>query len=265
MRLSRSLSWVFCILLLAGCAPVVSSFPVEVTASPVPPTATSTPTITPTPTIVWFPATATPTPLPTIPQTPTPDLKPVGALLYLDDFTNPDNWIISAAPGGNVLIMNGDITLAADQDAGMSSGIRSAPLLTDLYAEITASPNFCAPGDEYGLMLRVTGAQRDHYRFTVTCDGNAALFRVVNQRPLQIAAWTAHPLLPDSFPAEIRLGAWLQGRELRLFVNDVLLFSAQDAVILRGAVGVFVKAGSGAPVSVNFSDLHVYELPGGEE
>ena len=142
MRLSKSLWWAFWILLLAGCAPVVSSFPVEVTPSPIPPTATSTPTITPTPTIVWFPATETPAPKPTSSQMPTLDLKPVGGLLYQDDFTSSEDWIISAATGGNVLIMNGDITLAADQDVGISSAFRSAPLLADLYAEIyTADPD----------------------------------------------------------------------------------------------------------------------------
>ncbi len=113
-------------------------------------------------------------------------------------------------------------------------------------------------------MIRVTGERRDHYRFAVTCDGRAGVYRVVNDRAIQIADWLPHPLLAQSFPATRQLGVRIQGRQLQFFVNDFLLLTVEDAVITRGTVGVFVRGIGGEPALVSFSELEVYELIGEE-
>jgi hypothetical protein len=257
-------------LILVGCAPLVSSFP---TATPdqVTPIATetgvlATPTLTPTATIEWFPATATPTLIPTVVKSPTPDpMAGASELVYRDDFSDPDLWITYQEIYSNITILNQDITLAVDDNGGLVYAFRSAPQLNDYYAGITASPSYCGPGDEYGLMVRVTGDRRDHYRFVVNCDGKAGLFRVVNDRVIQIAAWVEHPILARSFPSKSRLALRVQGRDLQFYANGQLLVSVVDAVISRGAVGVFVRASSGEPALVSFSDLEVYEILGVED
>jgi hypothetical protein len=185
-------------------------------------------------------------------------------LAFSDDFTDPDFWITSEIGNSSVTVMNGDITMQLDQPRGGIYAFRSEPLLTDFYLEITASPNYCGLEDEYGLMLRVIGVSQDHYRLALTCQGQAKLFRVVNERALQIVEPVSHPLLPKSFPSSNRLGVWVQGRTLRFFVNDVLIFSVEDAVIPRGTVGVYTWSNSEDPALINFSDLSVYELLGDE-
>ena len=256
-------------LLLAGCAPLVDSFP---TATPDRFVPTDTPfeisptaTITPSPTIEWFPATATPTPAPTVQKSPTPDpLAGIGDLVYRDNFDDPDLWATYQVVGSNISILNQDITLLLGQTGGMVYAFRSSAQLSDYYAEITVSPSYCGPEDEYGLMARVTGERRDHYRFAVTCDGRAAVFRVVNDRPIQITDWLPHPILARRFPSSSRLAMRVDGRDLRFFVNDFLLITVEDAVISRGTVGVFVRGLSGEPALVSFSELEVYDLFGGE-
>jgi hypothetical protein len=256
-------------LVLAGCAPLVSSFPTATpetaiptdTAVVIPPTST----VTPSPTIEWFPATDTSTPQPTVVKSPTPDPLAAGELVYRDDFSDPEKWVIFQVAGSNITILNQDITFDLDENSGFTYAFRSEPLLTDYFAGVTASPSYCGEGDEYGLMARITGEKRDHYRFTVTCDGRAGVFRVVNERPIQIADWVQHPILARSFPSDSRLALRVEGRDLQFYANDQLLITVEDTVIQRGTVGVFVRAASGEPVLVSFSELEVYSIGAGED
>jgi hypothetical protein len=247
--------------LLVGCQPigVVEPTPED---TPVPPTAT----YTFTPTTVWFPATATPTPRPTQPLTPTPDSRAgVGDLLYQDDFSDPSLWTRYETTDSKVTISGDHITLALNQSEGLIYGFRTEPQLTDFYAEVNARPNFCEADAEYGLMVRVNGTRLNHYRFIITCEGRASVIRVVNNRGNVIVDWQDHPLIPTTFPRSIRLGVWVQGPELRFFINNFLLFTVTDTVIDGGTLGMFVRASGSSPVSVNFDTLEVYQLDEADE
>ena len=262
MRISFVLWGLVLLGLLSGCAPLAEAFPtitpVDTSTPPVP-----TATLTLTPTTVWFPATETPTPRPTQSPMPTADLKPgIGSLVYEDDFTEPENWINYQTVNSSVSVMNGDVTLRLDQSNRAIYTFRAEPLLTDFYAEIVASPSYCGLQDEYGLMVRVTGQRRDHYKLGLNCAGQAIGYRVVNESTLQIVQPVSHPLIPKTFPSSTRLGVWIQGRTLRFFINDVFIFEVEDAVILRGSVGVFARAKNPDPLLVNFSQLKVYEVVG---
>jgi hypothetical protein len=243
------------LLALLGCMPV------EVEPTLLPPTETPTATSTSTPTIVWFPATATPTALPTEVRTPTPELKPgLGAVLVEDDFSDEDAWVIREIENGRVSLPDNHITLALNQPDGFIYAYRVEPLLTDFYAEITANPNLCQREDEYGLMVRVGGLRLDHYRLAVSCSGQARALRVINNRGNAIQDWETRPYIPVNFPSQSKLGVWMQGANLRFFVNDRLVYELTDAVIKQGSFGLYVFGGGGGSISVNFSDLLIYEL-----
>ncbi len=243
-------------ILLAGCQPIEVPEPTPSHTPAVP-----TETLVPSPTIDWFPATATPTARPTLPPTHTPNARSgIGPLLYQDDFSDPSLWTQYETANSNVTISNNDITLALNQSEGLIYAFRTQPQLTDFYAELTASPNFCQAEDEYGVMVRVNGTRLNHYRFIINCDGQVSITRVVNNRGNVIADWESHPLLPTTFPRNIRLGVWAQGAELQFFINDILLKTVTDTIIPEGTIGVFVRAAGSSPISVNFSDLEVYPL-----
>lgn len=251
------MTWlVFAAGILTACQPIEVVTPAP-SNTPQAPTAT----LTPTATTVWFPATSTPTLRPTQQQTPLPDIhQETGTLLYRDDFSEPAAWTRYETANSNVTISNHHITLALNQVEGLIYGFRTEPQLTDFYAEITASPNFCQGEDEYGLMVRVNGTRLNHYRFVLTCDGRVSASRVVNNRGNVIVDWESHPLIPITFPRDIRLGIWAQGSELRFLVDGFMIFSVSDTIIAQGSLGVFVRASGSSPISVNFSDLDVYQL-----
>lgn len=265
MRIVFIVLWVLG-MVLAGCSPAANPAASPVPGGPTSPPPTATVTAPPTSTIDWFPATSTPTLQPTLPPLPTPDQRPgIGELIYEDDFSDRGDWVLYQIVNSSLTLINEDITMVIEQTAGTVYAFRAAPLLDDFYIEVTASPSYCQGDDEYGLMLRVTGNRRDHYRFALTCDGRAGVFRVVNDGRIQIVDWLRHPLIPTSFPLESRLGVWVQGREMRFFINDTYLFSVVDSVIGRGSVGVFARASARESISVTFSELEVYSLAGQEE
>jgi hypothetical protein len=137
--------------------------------------------------------------------------------------------------------------------------IRREPSLDDFYLEVTASPNLCRGEDEYGLMIRATPALT-HYRFALSCDGQAKVTRVSHNSARVVIPWTKNPVIPSLAPSSSRLAVWAKGQEIRFFVNGEYLFSIIDTALVKGTLGVFVRTAGDTPVSVNFSDLLVRSL-----
>lgn len=236
----------------AGCVPVeIEPIPTE--------TPTQTASLTPTP--VWFPATATPTLLPTPERTPTPDLRPaIGEMILEDAFALESAWYTLAGSLGNITFSGDHLNLALNQPPGMIYTFRETPLLEDFYAEITAEVNLCRGGDEYGLMVRVSGVRRDHYRFALTCDGQVKIVRVYGSGSVVVQPLERFPEIPVGFPGQAVLAVWALGDELRFFVNDRYLYTIPDPVIGEGALGVYVRTTGADPISVTFRQLEVSEI-----
>jgi hypothetical protein len=242
------------ILAAAGaCLPAATPLPPLPSATPSPPSET------PTPTIIWFPPTATytPFPTPTPPLTPTVDTRPsYGSLILADDFQETAAWVTGQLPAGTVTLNQGSISLVVSQERGYLSTMRQNTALTDFYAQITANPTLCRGADEYGLLLRVSG--NDFYRFSLSCDGQARLDRLLNGSASSPKPWTQNGAIPPGSPSLSQLAVQAIGRQMRFYVNDAFVFEINDGTIPSGGLGLFARAASDTPVSVSFSDLKVY-------
>jgi hypothetical protein len=239
------------VLLLSACRVVIN---------PASPTEEPTPAPSATATIEWFPPTLTPSPFPTPNSTPTPDYRPgIGELIFEDDFNDQSLWSTNASGDGAVTISGGNIHLALNSRRSYLFSTRTAPVLGDFYAEITASTSFCRGEDEYGLILRNT-EDGDHYRFALSCDGQAKVDRYQSGSLTRQAGWVVNRTVPAFAPSSVRLGVWAQGSVLNFFVNDLYLFSVNDTQFFRGTIGVFVHASGDDDVSVSFKNLQVSEV-----
>jgi hypothetical protein len=239
-------------LALAGCIAPPSE-PI------LPPTTTPTATVTLTP--VWFPLTPTPTLLPTLPRTPTPDLQPfIGEVILEEGFSSDEAWYQYPGSIGRITFTEDHLTLAVNDPPGMIYAIRETPLLTDFYAEVTADINFCHPGDEYGLMVRVDSPRLDHFRFAISCDGQAKIVQVRGGSGVVLQPLIQDPAIPVGFPAQSHLAVWALGEDIRFFVNGKYLFSIEDRILGEGTLGVYVRTTGENPSSVNFSQLNIREL-----
>lgn len=236
--------------LLAACLPEPT----------LPPTPAATPTATAT--IVWFPPTNTSTPLPRLPVQPTADPRlGVGDLILQDSFDRPELWLTASTASTDILITHQRLTLSID--GGLPGRLlfspRSEPLLGDFYAEIDATLSLCRGRDQYGLLVRLMSYQ-DYYRYALNCQGEARLERIQGGSAIPLQNWQPSGDVPLGAPAQVRIGVWAAGPELRLFLNDHHQFTVRDPVFTQGTLGVFILSGGDSPVTVSFSDLRVYRL-----
>lgn len=183
----------------------------------------------------------------------------VGDLIFEDDFNSAGTWLLGESAKGTVAMGMNELTIAIIQPKAYLSSTRNEPIFGNFYAEISASPNLCAGLDEYGLLFRVRSLG-DFYRYSLSCDGQIRLDRVVGGTAGSPQPWMMSASVPRGAPSSSRLGVWAVGRELRFFVNNEFQFAVSDSYHGSGSLGVFGRSAGENAVTVSFSDLRVYQI-----
>lgn len=245
-----------CLLGLVSCAA-----PASIPAEPLP-TETIQPSETPTATIVWFPPTATFTPLPS--TTPNLDVEidiqaPFGEVVFQDNYDEPELWTSGKMSAGSIAFGKNELSLGISEAKGYLYSIRQGTLLSDFYLEVTVNPSICRAEDEYGILFRMT-SEIDFFRFGLTCRGEARVDRILAGNAASLQPPTLNGSIPPGAPSSSRLAIWANGREMRFYVNGDYLFTVRDSSLLSGGIGVYTRAAGNEAMTVNFSDLVVYEI-----
>jgi hypothetical protein len=239
---------------LTACSGLVPS----PTPQPPTPTITQTPTITST--IIWFPPTETPQPLPTRILEPTPNLRPAqGNILLEDAFSKAEQWITGTLAAGNIAVSNQSLTLAVQQTkASLQTYRLTNEVYGDFYLSVDASPSLCRGEDTYGVLFRLN-SQWDYYRFLVRCDGYARVERVRDSQTVLMEDWVFVGGNTGAL-ANVNLGVWAYGSEMRFFVNDFYLFTTNDPVFINGQVGFFARSIGEDALTVRYKNLTIRAL-----
>ena len=217
-------------------------------------------TSSPTPTIEWFPPTSTPTLAPTSEITPTPEIiLEQGNIIFTDDFSNPDLWLLGHTSSGNITLGLNELTIAISEPGAYDYSVRSEPILDNFYIEVTTSPTLCKGEDQYGLLLRMS-SPGNFYRYALSCDGRVRLDRVIQGTASSPQPWIQNNSLPPGAPLPARLGVRLMGKEMDFFINDQFQFSVSDPTIQSGNIGIFARSMGENAVTVNFSELVVRQV-----
>jgi hypothetical protein len=156
------------------------------------------------------------------------------------------------------------LTLAIQEPQGNLFSFRPSPILQNAYTEITTSTSLCRGNDSYGLLFRASSIQ-DFYRLLINCNGLMRLERVRNGVVNILVDWTISSQLSAGAPLTIRMGVWMSGNTLRVFINHAFQLEANDDAFSSGWLGVFARSAGDTSVTVNFSDLQVYELSSGSQ
>ncbi len=241
-------------MLLYACAaaPAVTATPTDTLAP--------TTSATLTPTVVWFPPTDTPTPFPTPVITPTVDMRPTtGEIIFEDDFSDPAAWSHSQTELGSVALGKNDLTIAIAEKNAYLYSVRDQPVFTDFYLEMTAETSLCRGLDEYGILFRVASSG-DYYRYSLSCNGQVRLDRVLGGQASSPQPWMLSGAVPPGAPAMVKLAISAAGSEMRFFVNGQYQFSIHDPSLPSGSLGVFARSTNNMALTVNFSDLVVYAI-----
>ena len=241
--------------LAVSCAPLQTPPPMP-TNTPIPTTET------PTPTKIWFPPTPTYTsfPTPTVAISPTINIQPqFGVVILEDDFSDGSKWTQTQGAIGSATVTNNELTIALSQERAYLFSLRSEPYFKDFYAEVTASPSICRGDDEYGILFRVSPSF-DFYRFSLTCNGQTRLDKYYHGTASSPQPPIYSSEVPPGAPSISRLGIWVSGKEMQFFINNVYQFSVHDPSITQGTLGFFARAAGEGAVTINFTDLIVYDV-----
>jgi hypothetical protein len=222
--------------------------------SPVPPSITPSPTIS-FPTLIPT-ATITPEPSPT----PTPDIiAGLAGLLLQDKFDQDRGWESPQVDYGGSGIVDGRFSLAVRQPSTFLIAIEPNLLVGDFLFEVSVRSDLCTLDDEYGILFRVN-PDSEHYRFTLTCDGEARVSRTFGGSEAALIPKTRTNAVFDGLLVENRLGVLAVGEDLRFFINGIEVFSVRDTTSSVGKLGFIVRSRRGGQTTASFDDLAVYAL-----
>jgi hypothetical protein len=124
---------------------------------------------------------------------------------------------------------------------------------------VSAHTNVCADADEYALLFRGNyDAETDAYRFYVfklRCGGAARLELMEGNDVTALVDWTASPVIKSGANADNAITIWANKDQMRFYVNDQYLFSAQDAMLADGFYGFLLYDRTNGTMSVSWKGL----------
>ena len=236
---------------------VVPTEPVVVT-----PTTTAEPTNTATP----APPTATATPLTpptaTVPPTPDPN-EGVGDVVFHDALDGTGNWYWTFdddAASFGVSIEQKQLNTVAKQSGTWRFVISNDTVkVGNQQIRVNAHTNVCADADEYALLFRgnldAATSAYNFYVFKLRCDGSARVELMQGTNVTVLVDWTASPAIKSGANADNAITVWANKDQMRFYVNDQYLFSAQDATLAAGFYGFFLFDHTNANMSVSWKGL----------
>ncbi len=183
----------------------------------------------------------------------------LGDILFEDDFSDPKPWQLSQSEAGSVALGKNELTIAIGETNTTLSTIREEPIFTNFYLEITASPSLCRGLDEYGVMFRVS-SNMDYYRYSLSCDGQVRLDRIASGQASSPQPWMLSGAVPPGAPSSSKIGIAAVGSKMDFYVNDQYQFSIKDPLLTSGGVGLFARSANKMAVTINFSNLVVYQV-----
>jgi hypothetical protein len=231
------------------------------TSAAVIPTTTPQPQSTPTP----QPPTATPTvaatATPTVPPTPDPN-EGVGDVVYADKLDGTGGWYwtyeddaVSFGISAEQQQLNG----TAKQSGTWRFTISPDTVkVGNQQIRVNAHVNVCVGSDEYGLLFRGSADAESNYNFyafKLRCDGAARLERLQGNDVSVIVDWTTSPAIQPGPNANHALLVWANKDQMRFYVNDRYLFSAQDAALTEGFYGFLLYDQTNGSMSVSWNGL----------
>jgi hypothetical protein len=193
-----------------------------------------------------------------ITDTPTPEATPsvegtatltagdpragLGDPVFNDTFANGNNWAIYGDDHVSFVVVDNRLEMTAFNADRWEGWMLSWPVVADFYMEMTATFGDCDGDDRYGMMFRSTeqGGNWGGYLFGITCEGRYALRSWDTSSYRNIVSWQENEAINTGDGATNRLGVWVEGSMITLYVNGTRLSQASDSEHDNGQFGVFI-------------------------
>jgi hypothetical protein len=180
-------------------------------------------------------------------------------VLYRDEFQTNLGWQLGQSAVGGASLIEGRLRVAVRQPNAFFSVRSPAPDLENFYAQVSVRSEVCSEGDEFGLMFRFT-RYGDHYRFTLTCSGEARVSRSLESGEIALIPITpTHTIIPGRL-VENHLAVRASEASFRFYINGTEVFAAQDSSLAIGGIGFYVRSRRGGQTTASFDHLLVRGL-----
>jgi hypothetical protein len=212
--------------------------------------------------------TDTPTPEVTSTGEATPTLEagdPRGQLgepNFNDTFANGNNWAIYEDEHVSFEIVDNDLVMTAFNTDRWEGWMLSWPSIENFYLEMTATFGDCDGDDRFGMMFRSTEQNNNWggYLFGITCGGRYALRSWDTTTYRNIVSWQANDSINTGEGATNRIGVWVEGGTITLYINGNQLSQAQDSEHESGKFGVFIGSAETLDFEVNVDEVSYWLL-----
>ncbi len=171
------------------------------------------------------------------------------------------HWYVWGNPYVRPKVVPGALRLIVDKPSDITYWIRSDyPPLSDAYIQgVFRTGDSCHHKDRYGLVVRSPNSY-EGYLFVISCDGMYKIFRW-NGGLLLLHDWERTMAIHTGGRQINRVGVWMEGTSLRLFVNNTLVAEVQDDKYTEGSFGILVGADATHGFTVDVEEVAYWHLP----
>jgi len=225
--------------------------------------------ITPVPTqIELFPSAtfAFPTIPPTSTHIPTPRLTPtanplsaLGDVIFEDDFNQDRGWELVSEQAGAISLANDRLVIAIRQSKIFLFTLLPDLILDNFFFEVEVRSDLCQTGDEFGVLFRAND-RLEHYRFSLTCEGESRVVRVLSGDSRSLVPLTNFPHVRSGPTSSNHLSLIAVDDTFQFWINGIEAFSIRDTALSEGKIGLFVRSGRENQATISFDNLVLREL-----
>ncbi len=134
------------------------------------------------------------------------------------------------------------------------------PPLKDAYLEgVFITGPQCRHKDRYGFIVRAP-TRYEGIVFLISCDGMYKIFRWNGGLKI-LQDWTRSPAIHIGPNQTNRIGVWMEGKTLKLYINRALVAEIQEEIFLEGSFGVVIGADKTKDFEVYLDQVAFWLLP----
>jgi len=158
-------------------------------------------------------------------------------------------------------VRDNKLVLTAKKTNSFDAWVMSYPQLDDAYLEVLfTTGEACAGKDRYGLLFRAPDNSKG-YLFNVACDGSYQLRIWDGEKFTDLINWTIDTNIATGPEVNQRLGVWVEGDRLVLYVNGFKVGETQDSTFNAGTFGVNIAAAENEGFTVDVTEAKAWDLP----
>lgn len=211
--------------------------------------------------------TLSPSPSPSITPTATSTVQSLGNPFWSSDLSSGSAFGLNAPITDDYTrfeISNGKMVLTSQTTTGGKGWRMTDRGLSDYFLEVTFITGTCSGSDQYGLVFRAPDYSSGYgYYYSITCGGQYSLmiWDLMNNKT-NIIGWNSSDVIITGSDQTNKLGVWVKGNTIKLFVNDKQLQEISDSTYSSATkFGIFVAGKETYHFQISLDQISLWALP----